>query len=84
MLPLGLGAALSHRSEEQPIAYASRTLTSSERNYSQLEKEGLSCIFGIKTYHDYVFDRAFELVTDHKPLLGLLQADRVTVCVKRS
>ena len=63
---------------ERPIAYSSRTLTASERNYSQLEKEGLACIFGIKKVHDYVFGRSFELVTDHKPLLGLLKEYRAT------
>ena len=71
-----LGAVLSHKvadSTERPIAYASRTLTPSERNYSQLEKEGLACIFGIKKFHDYVFGHSFELITDHKPLLGLLK-----------
>ena len=51
---------------ERPIGYASRTLSLSERNYSQLEKEGLSCIFGSKKFHDYLFGRSFELVTDHK------------------
>lgn len=77
----GLGAVLSHQmpnGEERPIAYASRTLTPSEQNYSQLEKEGLACIFGIKKFYDYVLGRTFDLVTDHKPLLGLLQADRAT------
>ena len=63
---------------ERPVAYASRTLNAAERNYSQLEKEGLSCIFGIKRFHDYLFGRNFELVTDHKPLLGLLKEDRAT------
>ena len=77
----GLGAVLSHKmrsGEARPIVYASRTLTPSERNYSQLEKEGLACIFCIKKCHYCVFGHPFELVTDHKPLLGLLQSDRAT------
>ena len=77
----GLGAVLSHKTadgSDRPIAYASRTLNAAERNYSQLEKEGLACIFGVKKFHDYVFGRHFELVTDHKPLLGLIKEDRAT------
>ena len=75
----GLGAVLSHKladGSKRPIGYASCTLSPSEHNYTQLEKEGLSCIFGIKKFHDYLFGREFELVTDHKPLLGLLKEDR--------
>ena len=63
---------------EQTIAYASRTLNPAECNYSQLEKEGLLCIFVIKRFHDCLFGRHFELITDHKPLLGLLKEDRAT------
>ena len=72
----GIGAVLSHTMDdgsERPVGYASRTLSPSEKNYSQLEKEGLSCIFGIKKFHDYLFGRPFNLITDHKPLLGLLK-----------
>ncbi len=38
----------------------------------------MSCIFAIKKFNDYVFGRHFELVTDHKPLLGLIKEDRAT------
>ena len=49
----GLGAVISHQidnSEERPIAYASRTLTSAERNYSMIEKEALTVVLGIKRF----------------------------------
>ena len=49
-LPHGIGAVLSHIGVDRPIAYASRTLTAAEKNYAQIEKEGLAIVFGTKSF----------------------------------
>ena len=70
----GIGAALSHvdsTGQEHPIAFTSRTLSASEKNYSQIEKEALSLIVGIRKFHKYIYGRHFTLVTDHRPLTAL-------------
>ena len=50
----GIGAVISDielDGTERPIAFTSHSLTKSEGNYAQLEKEALSLIFGIKKFH---------------------------------
>ncbi|XP_039511288.1 uncharacterized protein K02A2.6-like [Pimephales promelas] len=72
--PYGVGVVLSHRmpnGQERPISFMSRTLTSAELNYSQLDKEGLAVMFGIQRFHKYLYGRRFVICTDHKPLLAL-------------
>ena len=51
---------------------------SAEQNYSQLEKEGLLCVFRVKRFYSYLFGHPFTLTTDHKPVLGLLSKQKPT------
>ena len=53
----------------EPIAFASHTLSSSERNYAQLEKEALSLV---KRFHQYLYGWKFTIITNHQPLLAIL------------
>lgn len=65
-----IGAVLSQGpiGHDKPIAYASRTLNSTEINYSVIEKELLAMVWATKYFRPYLFGRKFKIVTDHKPL----------------
>ena len=56
---------------ERPIAYAFKILSDNERNYSQIEREALSIVFGIKKFHQHLYGHNFSLLTDHKPPLAI-------------
>ena len=69
--PYGIGAVLSHRfldGQIKPVAFTSRSFTSAEKRYSQLDKEALAIVFGVKKFNQYLAGRVFTIYSDHKPL----------------
>ena len=69
----GAGAVLSHKMNGQfrPVVFVSCSLTSAQKNFSQIEKEAFSIIFGLKRFRQYLYGRSFVILTDHRPLLSL-------------
>ena len=72
--PEGLGGGLFQKTEQgfQPVHYVSRTLTDTEKRYSQIEREALAVEFTTTRLQMYLLGvPKFQLATDHKPLLPL-------------
>jgi len=69
----GLGAACCRTEDrkERFVAYASRTLNKTERNYSTIEREFLSLLFAMEKFRPYIYGTPFTVITDHYPLTGL-------------
>jgi hypothetical protein len=81
--PIGLGAVLVQEQENElrVISYASRSLTDTERRYSQTEKEALALVWACERFHVYIYGSEFELLTDHKPL-ECIYSVRSKVCAR--
>ena len=70
----GIGACLLHRFPNgsiKAVLHVARSLTQTEQNYSQVEKEGLALVFAVKKFHRFIYGRKFLMQTDHKPLLTI-------------
>lgn len=67
----GLGCCLMQNGK--PVCYASRSLTSAEKNFSQIEKELLSVVWSTKKFHYFIYGKKCIILNDHKPLENLLK-----------
>lgn len=70
----GLGAVLFQKTDSnwKPVAYASRSMSETERRYTQIEKEALATAWACENFSMYVLGKRFRIETDHKPLVPLL------------
>ena len=73
----GFGAVILQ--EEQPIYYASRALTSAEKNYQNLECEAQAAVWGMEKFHYFLYGRKFILQTDQKPLVSIFRKHMIDV-----
>jgi len=76
-----LGIILAQPGEggiDHPISFASKKLSSVERNYTTTEREGLAMVYGLHKFRNYSLASHIKMFTDHsapkylvnKPLLG--------------
>ena len=71
----GVGAVLlqtQKTGENRPVAYISRSMSTAEQRYAQIEKEALALTWACERFSDYLVGLHFHLQTDHKPLVPLL------------
>ena len=66
----GLGACLiqQHKGKDQPIAFASKSLTDVETWYTNIERELLAIVFACQCFSTYLLGRSFIAESDNKPL----------------
>ena len=82
----GIGATLSQvqvtpangRTEERPIAYASRTLTKTQRRYCVTRRELLAVVTFVHHFRHYLLGQKFTIRTDHSSLRWLMSVREPT------
>ena len=72
----GIGAVLSQEQDDgkpHPIAFASRSLSTAERNYSVTELETLAVVWAFSHFHSYLYGQSVTVLTDHSAIKAVLE-----------
>ncbi|RDX71975.1 Retrovirus-related Pol polyprotein from transposon 17.6, partial [Mucuna pruriens] len=68
-----LGQQVRVGKQSHVIAYASRTMDSTQLNYTTIEKELLAIVFALDKFHSYMLGSKIIIFFDHAALLFLLK-----------
>ena len=71
----GLGAVVLQEEapgEWKPISFISRSMTSTESKYAQIEKDALAVTWACERSSNYIIGKSITIETDHKPLVPLV------------
>ena len=69
----GLRAVLLEHHEREdlkPIAYAYKSMSETEKCYSQIKKEALALVWACEKFADYIIGKYIQIETDYKPLVA--------------
>ena len=84
---LGLGSLLYQQQEDSTfhvIAYASRSLSKTEKNYSAHKLEFLALKWAVtERFHEYLYVGNFEVYTDNNPLTYVLTTAKLDATGQR-
>ena len=75
----GLGACLIQKGEVIDQCLASCSLTKTEQNYQNLEREALGTIWGMEKFHYFLYRREFTLETNQKPLVSIYKKHMIDI-----
>ena len=74
----GIGGCLMQKREDGelgPVAFCSLRLSNTQAKYAQIEKEYLARTWACEKFHGYLYGlQKFSLLTDHKPLVPLINS----------
>lgn len=67
----GVGAVLLQN--DNPIAYASKAFTTTQKAWAQIEKGMYAVVFGCERFRQYIIGREIKVEPDHKPLVSIMK-----------
>lgn len=77
----GLGVVLSQEQCDvklHPVVYASRALSSTERNYGITELETLAVVWAMSHFHHFLYGNRVTVYTDHTSVKAVLESPNPT------